>query len=380
MRARLIGMVVALLAVTLGAVAIISTRVAHFELRKLEIHRVIPAPPGQPPKIMILRQLDDTRPTRSLDRSFFFIFAGAAVFGVLMALLVARWISVPVEKLTAAARKMEGGDLTVRVAPAGGAELEELAHSFNAMAAAVDRNEEVRRRMVTDVAHELRAPLTNLRCELASIQDGLTAATTERIASLHDEVMHLSALVDDLQDLSLADAGKLEINAQRLNVGSVVRRVPTRGAEITFHGSDDVYVHADPRRVLQIVTNLVSNAIVASTPRGADVSSAQPRDSAASAAHERTGRPLPTEIRIDWEVSEHEVVIRVSDRGCGIAEKDLPHIFERFYRVDPSRSRATGGAGLGLSIVQQLVLAHGGRVWAESTPGAGTTVAFTLPS
>jgi signal transduction histidine kinase len=349
MRARLIGMVVALLAVTLGAVAIFSTRVAHMELRKLEIHRVDGMPGGAPPKLLILRH-DDARSTRSLDRSFFFIFAGAAVFGVVMALLVARWISRPVERITAAARQMEGGDLTVRVEPSGGAELEELAHSFNAMAAAIDRNEEVRRRMVSDVAHELRAPLTNLRCELESIQDGLMEATTERIGSLHDEVMHLSALVDDLQDLSLADAGKLEIDAQRVNVAAVVRRA--RGAAVTFEGSDEVTAVGDARRVVQIVTNLISNAV---------------------AAH-------ATQIRVTWEASGPEVVIRVIDNGIGIEAEDLPHIFERFYRVDSSRSRATGGAGLGLAIVQQLVLAHGGRVWAESTPGAGTTVAFTLPS
>ena len=347
MRARLIGMVVALLAVTLGAVAIISTRVAHTELHKLEVHR-LPREGNTPPRIVVFRTKNDELSTRTLDRSFFYIFGGAGVFGVLVALVVARWISVPVERLTAAARKMEGGDLTVRVEPSGGAELEELASSFNAMAAAVDRNEEVRRRMVTDVAHELRAPLTNLRCELESIQDGLTEATTERIASLHDEVMHLSALVEDLQDLSLADAGKLEIDAQRVNLGAVLRRV--RGA--AFEGNDDVTAVADARRVIQIVTNLVSNAI---------------------AAH-------ATEVRIAWEVVDAEVVVRVIDNGIGIAADQLPHIFDRFYRVDPSRSRATGGAGLGLSIVKQLVLAHGGRVWAESTPGVGTTVAFTLPT
>jgi len=349
MRARLIGMVVALLAVTLGAVAIISTRVAHVEMQRLVVHR-IPRAGDLPPRIIVLRKAEEEPlPTRSLDRSFSFIFAGATVFGVLMALLVARWISVPVERLTTAARRMEGGDLSVRVEPSGGAELEGLAESFNAMAAAIDRNEEVRRRMVTDVAHELRAPLTNLRCELESIQDGLTEASAERVASLHEEVMHLSALVEDLQDLSLADAGKLEIDAQRVNVAEVLRRV--RGAGVVFEGSDEVTAVADARRVLQIATNLVSNAI---------------------AAH-------ATEIRVAWEVADSEVVIRVIDNGIGIAADHVPHIFDRFYRVDPSRSRATGGAGLGLSIVKQLVLAHGGRVWAESAPGAGTTVAFTLP-
>ena len=131
-----------------------------------------------PPHKSVLPQ-----PTRSLDRSFFWTFLGATLFGILMAIAIARWISVPVERLTAAARRMESGDLAVRVEPAGGAELAELAHGFNAMAAALDRNEEQRKRMVSDVAHELRAPLTNIRCELESMQDGLTAPTPERIAS-----------------------------------------------------------------------------------------------------------------------------------------------------------------------------------------------------
>jgi signal transduction histidine kinase len=441
-RARLIAMVVALLAVTLGVVAIISTRVAHIEIRKfdVQVHRMAPAnltelsdyydahgswagvaplidrlaqsrgtelllfdasrsvvasskreflgariellPDGA---VMIERHVGGGRiaglfrgasisvhggtlivvplrgvipsapRTRSLDRAFFLIFAGAALFGVLMAIALARWISVPVERLTAAARRMETGDLAVRVEPSGGAQLEELAHSFNAMAAAIDRNEEVRRRMVSDVAHELRAPLTNLRCELESIQDGLTTATPERISSLHDETMHLSALVDDLQDLSLADAGRLEIDARPANVSAIVKRaaagMESRCVKIVAEGSEEVMAVADARRVVQILTNLLSNAIASETER----------------------------VRITWEVAGGEVLIRVIDHGIGIPADDLPRIFERFYRVDASRSRATGGAGLGLPIVRQLVLAHGGRVWAESTLGAGSTFSFTLP-
>jgi signal transduction histidine kinase len=447
-RARLIAMVVALLAVTLGVVAIISTRVAHFEIRKVDVqvHQLAPGSlaelgdyfdehgswAGVGPLIdrlarsrgtelllfdasrsvvasskrefvgarivllpdgavlierrtgsgriavlfrgasiavhggtVLVMPLRDVIPpngprTRSLDRAFFLIFAGAALFGVLMAIALARWISVPVERLTAAARRMETGDLTVRVEPSGGAQLEELAHSFNAMAAAIDRNEELRRRMVSDVAHELRAPLTNLRCELESIQDGLTTATPERISSLHDETMHLSALVDDLQDLSLADAGRLEIDARPTNVSAIVKRaaagMESRGVKIVAEGSEEVMAVADARRVVQILTNLLSNAIAAETEA----------------------------VRITWEVVDGEIVdrevlIRVIDHGIGIAADELPRIFERFYRVDASRSRATGGAGLGLPIVRQLVLAHGGRVWAESTLGAGSTFSFTLP-
>lgn len=299
--------------------------------------------------------------TRSLDRSFFWIFLAAMLFGIVMAVAIARAVSSPVERLTAAARRMESGDLAVRVEPGGGAELEELAHGFNAMAATLARNEELRRRMVSDVAHELRAPLTNIRCELESMQDGLTAPTPERIASLHDETMHLTSLVDDLQDLALAEAGRLDIDPQPVAVAALARRAAAgieprareRGVTIRCEGDDDVVVLADTRRAVQILTNLLTNAV----------------------AHmENAG-----EIRIAWSRDNGEAIIQVIDSGVGIPADELPHIFERFYRVDVSRSRTTGGAGLGLSIVRQLVAAHSGRVWAESEFGKGSTFSFTLP-
>jgi signal transduction histidine kinase len=454
LRGRLIAMVAALVAVTVGTTAIISTRVAHYEIRKFDVEVHTGRQPLAPNAIidyyrthqswigvgsavdtfanasesdvalidahnrliarssalrtatldleadgtltitrtiaggrarelirgpqMVVRDANgsvtgaifvlpahkDTLPPplRSLDRSFFWTFLGATLFGVLMAIAIARWISVPIERLTEAARRMESGDLTVRVEPAGGAELAELARGFNAMATAIDRNEEQRKRMVSDVAHELRAPLTNIRCELESMQDGLTAPTPERIASLHEETMHLAHLVDDLQDLALAEAGRLEIDAEAVAVAALAKRaaagMETRARErevtILLNGDDDVVVLADPRRAVQILTNLLANAV----------------------AH----MEKPGDVRIAWERSGREVIIRVIDSGVGIPADELPRIFERFYRVDISRSRSTGGAGLGLSIVRQLVAAHGGRVWAESAIGAGSTFSFTLPA
>jgi signal transduction histidine kinase len=302
-----------------------------------------------------------TLKTRSLDRWFFWTFLGAALFGVVMAAAIARWITVPVETLTVATRRMEAGDLSVTVDPAGGAELEELARSFNAMAAALERNEELRRRMVGDVAHELRAPLTNIRCDLESIQDGLVAPSPEQIESLHREALHLQGLVDDLQDLALADAGRLEIDPRPVSIAALAQhaaagietRARDHGVTVVREGAEDLVVMADPRRAVQILTNLLTNAVTHMQQAG--------------------------EVRIAWEREDGEAVIRVRDSGTGIAAEELPKIFERFYRVDVSRARATGGAGLGLPIVRQLVTAHGGRVWAESAPGGGSTFSFTLP-
>jgi signal transduction histidine kinase len=454
LRGRLIAMVVALLGVIIGSVAVISTGVAHVEIRKFEVARlegrgaVLPDHLGEHYRthgswrgvepvvqkmaravgsdvllfdagrhlvassnaalrearlnltpdgmltiersgggarlremlrgpqmivrdghgavagsIFILPPRDEKASprTRSLDRWFFWTFLGAALFGIVMAAAIARWISEPLERLTAAAQRMEAGDLAVRVEPTGGAELEELARGFNAMAAALDRNEELRRRMVGDVAHELRAPLTNIRCELESMQDGLTEPTPARLASLHEETMQLADLVDDLQDLALAEAGRLEIDAQPIAVAALARRAAAgmetraleRGVTIGCDGDDDVIVRADARRAVQVLTNLLGNAV--------------------------THMDAPGPVRITWEPRGEEALIRVIDRGTGIPAADLPRVFERFYRVDVSRSRTTGGAGLGLSIVQQLITAHGGRVWVESEEGSGSTFFFTLP-
>lgn len=347
LRGRLIALVAALLAVTLGGVATISVRMTHVEIRKVLLRA-----PGQP-QLEFPHELRPAPATRSLDRALFLTFLGAALFGILMAVAIARWTTVPIERLTAATRRMEAGDLAVRVEPAGGAELEELARGFNSMAAAVARTEELRRRMVTDVAHELRAPLTNIRCELESMQDGLTAPTAERIESLHQETMHLATLVDDLQDLALADAGRLVIDQQPANVAALVKRA-IGGRNIAIEGDEQIMVLADSRRAIQILTNLLDNAV--------------------------THSQQPGSVRVRWERSGDEVIISVQDSGIGISAEELPRVFERFYRVDASRSRETGGAGLGLSIVRQLVAAHGGRVWAESKPGAGSTFSFTLPA
>ena len=173
--------------------------------------------------------------------------------------------------------------------------------------------------------------------------------------------MHLAHLVDDLQDLALAEAGRLEIDAQPVSIAALARRAAAgmearareRGVTLRCDGDDDVIVLADARRTVQIVTNLLANAV----------------------AHMET----PGEVRIAWERSGAEAIIRVADSGTGIPAEELPRIFERFYRVDISRSRATGGAGLGLPIVRQLVAAQGGRVCAESEVGVGSVFSFTLP-
>jgi len=237
----------------------------------------------------------------------------------------------------------------------------ELARAFNQMADSLERQEQSRRQLVTDVAHDLRTPLTNIRGQLEALQDGLLQPTPEVVASLHEEVMFLSRLVVDLQDLSLAEAGKLRLDLQALQVSSEIRQVlqalmpgPSAGGPVVETDLPELPLAlADPARFRQIVRNLLSNAWT-HTPDG--------------------GRIL---VRAQ-EVGE-EIEICVEDTGPGIAPEHLPHIFERFYRGDSSRDRKTGGAGLGLAIVKHLVTMQRGRVWANSRPGKGTSFLFTVP-
>ncbi|MDQ3811307.1 MAG: HAMP domain-containing histidine kinase, partial [Chloroflexota bacterium] len=211
-------------------------------------------------------------------------------------------------------------------------------------------------------AHELRTPLTNLRGYLEAVRDGVVEARGEVIDSLYEEAMLLSQLVEDLQDLSLSDAGRLSLRREPVELGDALfaaaqalrPRARAQGIEIMLEvGSALPSVLADRQRVGQILRNLLSNAVTYTAAGGQIVVSAAARDG--------------------------DVRVEVRDTGSGIAPEHLPNVFERFYRADPSRTRATGGAGIGLAVVKQLVEAHGGSVAITSVPGQGTCVSFTLP-
>jgi signal transduction histidine kinase len=273
---------------------------------------------------------------------------------------LSRRIFGPVEALTRAARRMEGGDLSQRVAIRSPDEIGELAHAFNSLAGALERGEILRRGMVSDVAHELRTPLTNIRCQIESLQDGLVTADRAALDSLHDETMLLSRLVEDLQELSLAEAGGIRLDLTRVSVDDAVRsaagaiapRAREANVRLVIEPGEAPKARADPNRVAQVLRILLDNA-VAHTPSGG-------------------------EIRVRTLAAEG-VRVEVSDTGAGIPREHLPHIFERFYRADPSRARETGGAGLGLAIARQLAQAQGGSISVESDPGRGTTFTVTLP-
>jgi signal transduction histidine kinase len=298
----------------------------------------------------------------SIKRRVLAVVLIAALFSCLLAFVVTTRLLGPIEKLTQAARKMAKGDFQQRVAVDAKDETGELTRAFNAMAESLQRIEQLRRNMVSDIAHELRTPLTNIRGQLETLQDGLAKADASMIDSLHEEAMLLNFMIDDLQDLALSDAGRLRLSFQPVNlteeIESTIRALVSytlkKQIDLMFApGTDLPVVQADRVRIRQTLRNVLNNA-VAHTPFG--------------------GR-----ITISSCAKPQHLEISVTDTGEGIPSEDLPFIFERFFRSDRSRTRKTGGAGLGLSIVQQLIHAHGGTVHAQSEFGKGTTVTFTLP-
>lgn len=299
----------------------------------------------------------------SVNQSILLAILAAGLLAVVLTLIFSRSILSPIDELTSIARKMEHGDLSQRVKVKSKGEVGDLAQAFNAMADGLQQVEQLRRNMVTDVAHELRTPLSNLRGYLEAIQDGVLAPSPESIASLHQEVMLLSHLVDDLQELSLIEAGQLRLNKQTTDLDQEVRKAITitqqeadaKGIRLKTNIPNDLpWVYADPERLAQVLRNLLENAL-AYTPAEGDVM---------VEAHRENGL----------------VEVSVRDTGIGIAPEHLPYIFERFYRADKSRTRITGGAGLGLAIVKHIIEAQGGQVFVESVLERGTTISFTLPT
>lgn len=309
----------------------------------------------------------------------------SSLAALLIALLVVRQVTAPLSSMTRAAQRIASGERYEPLPIPQDRELAELAQSFNTMVTELERQEQLRRQLVADIAHELRTPLSVLRLQIESIEDGVSQPTPEMLASLGHEVNLLTRLVNDLRLLSLADAGQLSLHLDAVDGYELLQRVHARALaharqqQITLYldpaPPDLPLVQADRERLAQVLGNLVENAL-RYTPAGGQVdlsiaSSSEPPAGPLSGA--LPASPLPEQGR-QW------VVFRISDSGVGIAAEDLPHIFDRFYRADRARTRESGGSGLGLAIVQRLVEAQGGRVVVSSAVGQGTTFRVYLPS
>jgi two-component system sensor histidine kinase BaeS len=297
------------------------------------------------------------------NEALIFAMLGALLVTLAIGILLARTLTRPLHALTLAAQSITQGQLEQEVKVGANDEIGQLATAFNRMSQEVARVNQLRRQMTADIAHDLRTPLTVISGYVESMRDGDLRPTPERFALMYSEIERLQNLVGDLRMLSMADAGELSLNPQSLSPKNLLERAAAlfrhqaegQQVAIQVEASDDLpSIRVDEARMIQVLGNLISNALRYSLPGGT--------------------------ITLAVQSSGDEVEIRVEDTGVGIPEEELPYIFNRFHRGDKSRHTETGETGLGLAIVKALVEAHGGSVLAESRQGQGTVIQLVFPS
>lgn len=323
-----------------------------------------PGPPGPPPGGWgDLRQKEIGQFRSSLNWAV--LWAGLLGVGLagLITFFWSRSLTVPLRSVAEAARKLAKGDLKQRVQVKSKDEIGELAHDFNQMAEELENTQNLRRNMIADIAHELRTPLSNIQGYVEAIHDGVIPVDESSKEYMYTEVQLLTRLVEDLHELALAESGEINLFFEDLDLREVAETTAkaidpmVKAKKLQFEvllPSEPALATVDRWRTAQVLRNLLVNAINF-TPEGG-------------------------KITLELKNMNHEIEMSVSDTGAGIPAEDLPHIFERFYRVDKSRSRKTGGTGLGLTIARQLVKVHHGEIHVESEINRGTRFYFTLPA
>jgi signal transduction histidine kinase len=282
--------------------------------------------------------------------------------------VVFRSITRPIDQLTQAAQSLSQGDLSTRVqvddhpTRLGTDEISDLGSAFNTMADNLEQAEQLRRDMTADVAHELRTPLSVIRANLEAMIDGVYPADTDHIHTTLDQVNLLSRLIEDLRTLALAEAGQLQLVKRPSDVTKLISsslasfETQAQAQQIDLRLNVPTHLSAieiDPDRIQQALAILIANALRYTPAHGS--------------------------IEVNAQQSNNGILIDVIDNGAGIPAEDLPHVFERFYRADKSRSRAGGGSGLGLAIAKSIIEAHAGTIQASSKLGRGTTMRIALP-
>ena len=302
----------------------------------------------------------------SIHRSLYWVGGAILLVGLFASYILARSITVPLRKLSAALASLETGRYGETVQIDSRSEVGKLADGFNRMSRSLAEQVALRRRLLADLAHELRTPLTIIRGNLEGMLEGVVERNDENLNSLQEETETLSRMIKDLRDLSLAEAGQLTLEKERTDVRQLIHRAvnmlePLALEKYVTLQEDFAEVSAislDPRRISQVLYNLLTNAI-RYTPENGEVS---------------VSTRLVSRKNKDW------LQIEVGDTGCGIAPADLPFIFEHFYRADESRDKKSGGSGIGLAIVKQLTEIHGGFVEVRSEVGKGSQFSVFLPA
>jgi signal transduction histidine kinase len=306
----------------------------------------------------------------SLTEAISFAALAALIAAVAASFLISRQIVLPIQRMGAISQRIADGQYEQRLNITGDLtrdqldELDQLALTFNQMADKLEKTEAVRRQLIGDVSHELRTPLAAIKGYMEGLIDGVLPASPETFQQVYAEADRLQRLVNDLQELSRMEAGAFQLELKPVAIPALVEDVVNRlsrqyeekGVALHVEMPDDLPpVLADADRVTQVLINLTGNALQFTPPGGA--------------------------VRILAAHEKNEVKVSVVDSGIGINAEHLAHLFDRFYRVDKSRTRASGGSGIGLTIARSLIRAHGGRIWAESQgEGKGSVFHFTLPA
>lgn len=284
------------------------------------------------------------------------------LIGILLTLYTSQRLVAPLRRLTQAAFHIGQGHLEERVPSTTNDEVGQLADAFNTMANNLKRQEELRKQFTADIAHELRTPLTSIRSYIEAFQDGVLPADPENLSVINEEIGRLVGLSSDLKDLNIAEIGALKINPLPVNLNDIINKVVNNlqpliqenGLKLQWTSlSSPLYVSGDDRLLTRLFYNLIQNAYKYTEPGGT--------------------------IDIEMQTRQNDISIWVKDSGVGISENELPFIFERFYRTDKSRARESGGSGIGLALVREIVLLHHGKITVKSTIGMGTTFEVTLP-
>jgi histidine kinase len=305
----------------------------------------------------------------SMFEALSYAFIAALIVAVTLSFIFSKQIIAPLQAMMGASQRIADGRFDERVMVSGSDELAQLAERFNRMAERLEQTEAMRRQLIGDVSHELRTPLTAIGGFMEGLSDGVLPASVETFEQVRMEASRLSRLVDDLQELSRVESGSYRLNIHPVNLIPMLQ-IPAKrlthqfaekkvslsiNNEVNENAQSTPMVMADEDRIIQVMTNLLANALVYTNPGG--------------------------EVSISVQRTGAEMQVAIKDNGIGIPEENIDHIFDRFYRVDKSRSRiGGGGSGIGLTIAKAIVEAHRGRIWVESAGNdRGSTFKFTLP-
>ena len=299
----------------------------------------------------------------TLNHSFMVSAVIALIFGFIISIILSKQISKPLAKITETANKMRFGDLNVRaMVNTNTKEIDELSNSINYLAETLNSQEMLRKRLTSDMAHELRTPLTTLKTHVEAFIDGIWEPTNERFETFNEEIERLTKMVDNLRDLAKLEQANISLNKSKINISVELEKIIDNFKPLYIKEdyklistiTPEITAIMDKDKFKQIINNLLSNSYKSLNPNG--------------------------RVEVILKKGNQNIIIKVSDNGIGIPEKDIPYIFERFYRSDLSRNKNTGGSGIGLTITKAFVEAHGGKIYLESEINNGTTVTVEFPN